>query len=335
MARQRLLRDNGGVLPQELGNRFPPVTAEIKELVTLERPSWIMARDGIAALLRQVLADELALVKLLPVMTTFKVKGVGASSVGALIGAAGVFNRFDEPAKVWKYFGRDVRNGEAPRRKRGQPAGFSPQKRAMLRVIGMNFLRSKSEYYYDLYLSRKDYELAKLAREGIQVLPALEMDKDNPHQMSAQQVHWRALIYAEKRFLLRFLHAWHAAGPVDHLIVPPLAERVGWSPQLSDAELAGIVDELDPENAPPDIEPPATFDNLAPSSPMSPGAATDTPMTSVNGLSPQPPPPDATRSTLAPLMDMSKPKRRGRPPKQRGNGDGRPLPEIELPPIEL
>lgn len=69
-----------------------------------------------------------------PIYTRYlsKVKGVGSSIGAALISEIGDPGRFPTVSSLWSYCGLDVRNGEAPKKRRGQKANWNQKLRMYL-----------------------------------------------------------------------------------------------------------------------------------------------------------------------------------------------------------
>lgn len=67
---------------------------------------------------------------------------------------------FPTVSKLWAYFGLDVRDGRAPRRKRGQKINWNPKMRVLAWKIGKSFVRVGG-FYRDLYLKFKDEYLQR------------------------------------------------------------------------------------------------------------------------------------------------------------------------------
>jgi len=61
-----------------------------------------------------------------------EIKGVGVASAGELITIIKDIERFGTVSKLWAYFGLDVRDGKAPKRKAGQMANWSHRGRSLV-----------------------------------------------------------------------------------------------------------------------------------------------------------------------------------------------------------
>jgi len=60
------------------------------------------------------------------------VQGVGIASAGELLTIIKDIERFPTVSKLWAYFGLDVRNGKAPKRKKGELANWSQRGRSLI-----------------------------------------------------------------------------------------------------------------------------------------------------------------------------------------------------------
>tara|TARA_Y100000593_G_C4320080_1_gene343274 strand:+ start:455 stop:1426 length:972 start_codon:yes stop_codon:yes gene_type:complete len=60
------------------------------------------------------------------------IKGVGIASAGELVTIIKDIERFPTVSKLWAYFGLDVRNGKAPKRKKGELANWSQRGRSLI-----------------------------------------------------------------------------------------------------------------------------------------------------------------------------------------------------------
>lgn len=60
------------------------------------------------------------------------INGLGTSSAASLITIIKDIERFGTVSKLWSYFGLDVRNGKAPKRKKGEMANWSQRGRSLV-----------------------------------------------------------------------------------------------------------------------------------------------------------------------------------------------------------
>jgi hypothetical protein len=123
------------------------------------------------------------------------IRGFGALSLGTIVGEAGDLANYPTKSKLWKRMCIGLVDG----RRQGNPGngadadewirhGYKPARRALLWQIGANLIMLNDGAYRAVYLSRKDYELAR----GCKKLHA----------------HNRAKRYMEKRLLRDLWQAW-------------------------------------------------------------------------------------------------------------------------------
>jgi hypothetical protein len=103
-------------------------------------------------------------------------KGVGVASAGELITIIKDIERFGTVSKLWAYFGLDVRNGKAPKRKAGQTANWSHRGRCLVLndIVSNGFkmcgastkntdgsIKKEASMWRQKYDAYKEHELAK------------------------------------------------------------------------------------------------------------------------------------------------------------------------------
>ena len=147
------------------------------------------------------------------------VKGVGRLTVAKVIGMTGDLLKYDDPAKVWKRLGvavlpdkngrlvRQGGDGEGMDKKTWIVHGYRPHFRSEVALIGDNLRRQKHEYFYPLYLRRKEYELEKLKPEEEERKKAARKKGWKGYAIKAH-ADKRALRFIEKRFLLHLWSVW-------------------------------------------------------------------------------------------------------------------------------
>jgi hypothetical protein len=104
------------------------------------------------------------------------IKGVGVASAGELITIIKDIERFGTVSKLWAYFGLDVRNGKAPKRKAGQTANWSHRGRCLVLndIVSNGFkmcgastkntdgsIKKEASTWRQKYDTYKEHELAK------------------------------------------------------------------------------------------------------------------------------------------------------------------------------
>ena len=93
------------------------------------------------------------------------IKGLGPSLSAGLIAYTGDIERFANVSKLWKYFGYDVRNGEAPKKKRGEPSSWHHKARSLMFLVSDQFIKQRTPVYREIYDIEKERQL-KRHQEG-------------------------------------------------------------------------------------------------------------------------------------------------------------------------
>lgn len=117
------------------------------------------------------------------------VSGFGALGFAQIVAEAGDLNRFPTVAKLWRWFGLAVIDGQAERRHKGQQAGFDPRRRSVMYCIG-DALVKQGKSYRAIYLDRKQLEMKKMPDAAKMVW------------------HMRAQRYMEKQLLKHLWQTW-------------------------------------------------------------------------------------------------------------------------------
>lgn len=86
-----------------------------------------------------------------------KVKGVGPLLAGSLIAELEAPDKYRGIRSIRAYCGQDVRDGKAPRRKRGEKANWNPRLRVTLWKVGNQFVKTVPSYGRDLYEGYRAY----------------------------------------------------------------------------------------------------------------------------------------------------------------------------------
>ncbi len=138
-------------------------------------------------------------------------RGFGRPSLAQIVAEAGDLSHYANPAKLWSRMGLGLSPEHSSRYE-----GRSPRRRAIMAVIGGNFLKVKGGCpYRDLYDQRKAFEQTKPA-----CMKPLKNKKGDPIGVCkdpdaeccrAGHVHNRTLRYVEKRLLRELWRAWNAA----------------------------------------------------------------------------------------------------------------------------
>ena len=168
-----------------------------------------------------------------------QVKGLGPSISGGLVSAIGDIERFDNPSKLWKYFGLDVQNGKAPRLTKGKHTTYDPTKRAIvLGVLGEQFIKQKTPIYRKIYDNEKQRQLDKRYEPGVLEEKYNGYKTEDVH-ISLNHAHKRAIRKMIKVFMFhywfvdRMIHGLDTRKPypiekLNHTtyIEPPFMDRV-------------------------------------------------------------------------------------------------------------
>ena len=188
------------------------------------------------------------LAKCLPIYERFveNISGFGPFGLAQIVGECGDLSSYPTPAKLWKRMGLHVHNGAAAKRISGAEAievGYSPQRRAIMFVIGESLLKKKNAYY-TLYLKRKEYEEAQTQAgahaERVASTRWSVATKENKERIAKgwlpkSIIHKRAARYATKRLLLDLWKAWRGCHPRtdDHVMNAPAALTIGITTETS------------------------------------------------------------------------------------------------------
>lgn len=118
--------------------------------------------DGLRNLEAELLKEISSRLKLEPIYKYYlsKIKGIGPAISAQLITRIGDPARFDRISSLWKYCGLDVRDGEAPRRRKGTVANWNHHLRMVLvgRMIPQFIkLKGKKCFGRDLYDQYKTF----------------------------------------------------------------------------------------------------------------------------------------------------------------------------------
>jgi len=137
-------------------------------------------------------------------------RGLGLLSLGKLVGWAGDFADYPNHRHLWKRFGLAPMNGKAMSTHRRDKslstdewivAGYSPERRAEVFVIGDVLIKSNRDgMYRKIYDERKQIERDRAEAAGLQVLPSAKIKK-GMDAMSDGHVHKRAQRWMEKRLI--------------------------------------------------------------------------------------------------------------------------------------
>lgn len=135
------------------------------------------------------------------------IHGFGRPSLAQIIAESGALSQYDNPAKLWSRMGLGLAPDGNTRY-----LGRSPRRRALMAVIGSNFLRLGGPYR-EMYDTRKAYEQTKPAcnkplknKQGKIIGYCKAPDADC---CKAGHIHNRALRYVEKQLLKDLWRKWN------------------------------------------------------------------------------------------------------------------------------
>jgi len=140
------------------------------------------------------------------VLWTSGIRGIGPILTAGLIAVIRDPARFSNPSKVWKYFGLDVVDGKARRRKKGEKLTWNPFAKVLAWKIGEAFVK-QGKFFREMYLEEK------------------EKAKRKHPDWSKLHIHNHAKRVVAKRFLALFWAKWRQLKglpvpkpyPVEHL----------------------------------------------------------------------------------------------------------------------
>lgn len=150
----------------------------------------------------RALSDQL---ETMPIYTGFlrEIRGIGPAVAAGLLAYVGDIRRFPSASHLNSYFGLGVKDGKAPRRQKGQKAGWHHRGRSLiLGVIADQFVKQGTPVFREVYDAEKARQLA--------LLPPSETG------LSAQGLaEKRARRKAAKTFMKDFYQAYQSLGRGD------------------------------------------------------------------------------------------------------------------------
>ena len=142
------------------------------------------------------------------------IDGLGVASAGELISIIKDIARFSTVSKLWAYFGLDVRNGKAPKRKKGELANWSQRGRSLVLndIVSNGFKmcgaatskRPEPFEWRAIYDEFKEQEIEKNESR-------LEEEK-----LSKGHMDNRAIRRTGKEFLKKLYNSWKSLGKEVH-----------------------------------------------------------------------------------------------------------------------
>lgn len=158
-----------------------------------------------------------------------KIKGLGAVSLGTIIGETGDLSLYRTHSRVWKRMGMAVIEGERQRKyadvDKAKKHSYVPRRRSVVWVAGDSLLRQKNEYR-NVYEARRFYEAEKAGPDHATIkYYGKKLNKDGEEYDSfSRHCSYSAKRYAEKRLLKHLWQAWrrgHLAPDLQAATAPP------------------------------------------------------------------------------------------------------------------
>lgn len=142
-----------------------------------------------------------------------RVKGIGKENIAKVVGLVDI-KKANTISGLWKFAGFSVENGKAPKRQKGNgKLSYNSRLRSMCWRLAICLLKSKGKFY-DYYLQEKSKYLQKYQSQGIKVVPAEQLPKNDngkyePSGMISEgHVHNQALRKMIKLFLACLWLVW-------------------------------------------------------------------------------------------------------------------------------
>lgn len=168
-----------------------------------------------------------------------KIRGIGETLSANIIRKYGYCDRYEYVSKLWAHSGLAVIAGQAQKLKRGQKAGYDPERRKLAWLISDCLMKNNKGYYRQLYETEKEKHLNRTYEPGY-----LEKNyngyKSEDTKLTKGHAHDRALRKVASRFLS---HYWEASReylglPIEkHYVVEHLnhseKDIVSWKKALS------------------------------------------------------------------------------------------------------
>lgn len=109
-----------------------------------------------------------------PIYTEFlvNIKGIGKNTAPGLISYIGDINKFPTVSKLWAYAGLHLKDGKAPKLRKGQNANWNGKFRSLLLgIVADSFIKQRTPKYRNIYdkekekLSKKEYPVGYLHKD--------------------------------------------------------------------------------------------------------------------------------------------------------------------------
>lgn len=175
---------------------------------------WEVAKES-KKIERKYKTQMMDYVKQEPIYIKFlqHVRGIGPVLSANLIKEFGNCSTYDTVSALWKHTGNHVKNGKAPKLKKGEDISYSPKLRTLTWKISDCLMKANKAVYRRIYDSEKKRQLAKEYEKGYLADKYNGYDKEDT-QLSKGHAHNRALRKMRKIFLA---HYWSASRELDGL----------------------------------------------------------------------------------------------------------------------
>ena len=183
-------------------------------LLTSYTRSLVLSREPLALRQTEIEGEMCETTAQLPIRDWFcGHRGLSDKSLAHLVGiGARDWNDFERICQLWKWYGRHVVNGRAPRRQKGVQPDFSSIRRAVaIGIVAEQLIRQETAKWkpvYDWYKAR-DYE--KMQTAGFTILPQSKITKKKEATgkfVSEGRMHNRARRYTIKQFIREMWEEW-------------------------------------------------------------------------------------------------------------------------------
>ena len=152
-----------------------------------------------------------------------QVKGVGMENIGKVIAFVGDISRFPTVSKLWSYSGYSVKNGEAPRKVKGQKVTWNKNLRIMCWRLGVSLIRARGAYYHYYQEMKVMYERRYEGR----IVKAKKGESVPAGMITIKHIHNMALRRMIKIFLSHLWEVWREAEGLA-VSAPYAIDRLGY-----------------------------------------------------------------------------------------------------------
>lgn len=146
-----------------------------------------------------------------------QIKGINVKTAGGLIAIIDKLGIENVPtiSALWSYFGLDVRDGRAPKLRKGTAGGFNPMARSLaIGIIADSFMKQRTPIYRGIYDSEKAKQLARSYPPG-ELASKWHGYKVEDTHLLLNHAHKRALRKVAKLFLSHLWVIWRQLKGLD------------------------------------------------------------------------------------------------------------------------